>query len=95
MLVDNLLLIVLILLSNEKDARSLLQSQHVVLWVVADKHTQLALRTCSEEKPLLAAKHSLYYVALKSDHSGSLGQVRFVLQAMHEFSFVSFYHCSI
>ena len=94
MLVENLLLIVLILLSNEEDARSLLQSQHVVLWVVAEKHTQLALRTCSEEKPLLAAKHSVYYVALNS-HSGSLGQVRFVLQAMHEFSFVSFYHCSI
>ena len=53
MLVKNLLLIVLILLSNEDD-RSLLQSQRIVLWVVAEKHTQLALRTCSEEKPLLA-----------------------------------------
>ena len=81
MLVKNLFLIVLILLSNEDD-RSLLQSQRVVLWVVAEKHTQLALRTCSEDKPLLAAKDSVYYVALKS-HSGSLGRVRFVLQAMH------------
>ena len=70
----------LIDLSNsfiEEDDRSLLQSQRVVIWVVAEKHTQLALRTCSEEKPLLAAKHSVYYVALKS-HSGSLGRVRFV-----------------
>ena len=25
--------------------------------VVAEKHTQLALRTCLEEKPLLAARH--------------------------------------
>ena len=33
------------LLSNEDD-RSLLQSQRIVLWVVAEKHTQLALRTC-------------------------------------------------
>ena len=81
MLVKNLLLIVLILLSNEDDI-SLLQSHRVVLWIAAEKHTQLAFRTCLEEKPLLAAKRSVYYVALKS-HSGSLGRVRFVLQAMH------------
>ena len=67
MLVKNLFLIVLILLSKGDD-RSLLQSQRVALWVVAEKHTQLALRTCWEEKPLVP------YVALKS-HSGSLGQV--------------------
>ena len=43
MLLKNILLIVLILLSNEDD-RSLLQSQRAVLWVVAEKRTQLALR---------------------------------------------------
>ena len=55
MLVKNLLLIVLILLSNEDD-RSLLQSQRIVLWVVAEKHTQIALRTCSEEETIAYSK---------------------------------------
>ena len=66
----------------ERVDRSLLQSQRVVLWVVVEKHTQLALRTCSEAKPLLAAKHFRLLCSIEISQ-WSLGQVRFVLQAMH------------
>ena len=58
---ENPFFIVLILLSNGDD-KSLLQSQRLVLRVIAGKHTQLALRTCAEEKPCLHQSISVYRV---------------------------------